>query len=151
VDALVEVSDGDVSAAELVERCGVSASEAEAAILVTTAPPVEEIAESRLTTSVAPTTSVGPTTSAIPVTEPEPAPAAVMPDIPCGTDLQLAQNTVQEAGVFFSRSEDATGQDRYQVMDRNWTVVDSHPPAGTPIGEDEAVFYVVKDEEFTGC
>lgn len=146
VAALVEVSEGDVSAAELVERCGVRASEAEAALPATTASPVEPIAESRPTTPLPPTT-----TTAVPVTEPEPAPAAVMPDIPCGTNLQLAQDMVQEAGVFFSRSEDATGQNRYQVMDRNWTVVDSDPPAGTPIGEDEAVFYVVKDDEFTGC
>lgn len=74
-----------------------------------------------------------------------------MPDIPCGTDLQLAQDLVQEAGVFLSQSVDATGEDRFQVVDRNWTVVRSEPPAGTPIEEDDPVFYVVKDEEFTGC
>jgi hypothetical protein len=74
-----------------------------------------------------------------------------MPDIPCGTDLQLAQDLVQEAGVFLSLSEDATGQGRSQLMDRNWTVVEAEPAAGTPISEGDAVFYVVKDEEFTGC
>lgn len=31
-----------------------------------------------------------------------------MPDV-VGMDLQLAQDTIQEAGPFYSRSEDATG------------------------------------------
>jgi hypothetical protein len=74
-----------------------------------------------------------------------------MPLIPCGTDLQLAQDLVQAAGVFLSLSEDATGQGRMQVMDRNWTVLYATPDPGTPIGEGDAVFYVVKDEEFQGC
>lgn len=148
VDALVDVGGEDVTAADLVERCDVSAADAEAALPATTAPPVEPAAEPEPTTSAAPTTT---TTTPVAVTDPEPASTAVMPDIRCGTDLQLAQDMVQEAGVFFSRSEDATGQDRFQAMDRNWTVVASEPPAGTPIGDDEAVFYVVKDDEFAGC
>jgi hypothetical protein len=81
----------------------------------------------------------------------ESRPTAVMPAIPCGTNLQTAQNRVQEAGVFLSRSRDATGQGRSQIRDRNWTVVDQSPAPGTPIGEGDAVFFVVKNEEFTGC
>lgn len=74
-----------------------------------------------------------------------------MPNVPCGMDLQTAQDLVQDAGVFFSRSEDATGRGRNQIIDRNWTVVDSTPPAGTPIEEGDPLFFVVKDSEFTGC
>lgn len=96
----------------------------------------------------APTTAP-PTTSA-PVTT-QPAPESVMPLIPCGTDLQLAQDIVQTAGVFYSRSSDATGRGRMQVMDRNWTVLYATPDPGAPIGEGDVVFYVVKDEEFQGC
>ena len=92
---------------------------------------------------VVPASTAAPTTQAVSV--------SLMPLIPCGTDLQLAQDLVQEAGVFLSLSEDATGQGRMQIRDRNWTVVYSTPEPGTPIGEGDAVFFVVKDEEFQGC
>ncbi|WP_228537188.1 calcium-binding protein [Nocardia sp. XZ_19_231] len=49
-------------------------------------------------------------------------------------NLQEAQNTIQAAGVFFSRSTDASGRGRAQVMDRNWTVVAQEPAPGTLIG-----------------
>jgi hypothetical protein len=85
-----------------------------------------------------------------PTPAPEPAEAnAVMPDV-VGLDLQSAQDTIQESGVFFSRSEDATGQGRAQVMDRNWVVVRQNPAPGTPIGEGAAVLYVVKHGESSG-
>jgi hypothetical protein len=146
VTDLVELTDGDISAAALVERCGVSGAEAEAAV-----PAAATASEPDPTTTTTAEVVVEDTRPVAPTTAPAPEPVAVMPDIACGTDLQLAQDLVQEAGIFFSRSEDATGQDRSQVMDRNWTVVAAEPPAGRPIGEDEAVFYVVKDEEFSGC
>ena len=69
-----------------------------------------------------------------------------MPSVVC-MDLQQAQDTIQQAGVFFSRSEDATGQGRMQLLDRNWTVVAQSPSPGTPIGEGDAVLSVVKDDE----
>ncbi len=68
---------------------------------------------------------------------------AIMPDVVC-LDLQTAQDTIQEAGVFFSRSHDATGRDRMQLLDSNWQVVAQTPAPGTPIGELEAVLDVVK-------
>ena len=148
VTDLVELTGGDITPAELVERCDVTAAEAEAA--VPAAAPEPEPEPTTTTTEVAAVEAAPEPVAAEPVA-PLAEPVAIMPDIPCGTDLQLAQDLVQEAGVFFSRSEDATGQGRSQVMDRNWTVVAAEPPAGTPIGEDEAVFYAVKDEEFTGC
>ncbi|MGK2882287.1 MAG: calcium-binding protein [Mycobacterium sp.] len=66
-------------------------------------------------------------------------------------NLQDAQNLIQEHGVFFSRSEDATGQAREQLMDRNWIVVAQRPEAGTPIGEGDAVLSVVKVGEPNDC
>jgi len=74
----------------------------------------------------------------------------LMPNVVC-MDLQQAQNTIRAAGVFFSRSEDATGEGRMQVMDRNWIVVAQTPAPGTPIGEGEAVLSVVKDDEPNDC
>lgn len=73
-----------------------------------------------------------------------------MPNVVC-MDLQLAQDTIQEAGVFFSRSEDATGQGRAQVLDRNWIVIAQTPDAGSTVGELEAVLSVVKDTEPNPC
>ena len=64
-------------------------------------------------------------------------------------DLQLAQDTVQsELDIFFSFSEDATGEDRRQVLDRNWIVLDQTPAPGSPVDDDtEITFFVVKDDE----
>lgn len=79
----------------------------------------------------------------------EPAEAsatAVMPDV-VGLDLQLAQDTIQEAGVLVSRSEDATGQGRVQLWDRSWVVVRQEPRPGTPIEEGDPLLHVVKEDE----
>jgi hypothetical protein len=73
-----------------------------------------------------------------------------MPSVIC-LDLQAAQDLIQAHGVFFSRSEDATGQGRMQVNDRNWIVVDQRPAAGAPFTEGEAVLSVVKDDEPNPC
>ena len=73
-----------------------------------------------------------------------------MPDVVC-MNLQDAQDTIQDAGVFFSRSEDATGQGRNQILDRNWQVVSQTPAPGTPIGELEAVLSVVQYGEPSPC
>lgn len=143
---LVELTDGDISAAELVERCQVSAAEAEAAVPADVAEAEPERPAAREVEETAPSTEPVAAPAAPPA-----EPAALMPDIPCGTNLQLAQDLVQDAGPWKSRSVDATGADRFQVVDRNWVVVRSEPPPGTPIGEGDAVFYVVKDKEFTGC
>lgn len=66
-------------------------------------------------------------------------------------DLQAAQDTIQAAGVFYSRSIDATGRGRAQVLDRNWVVVFQAPAPGLLIGEGEAVLSVVKDGEPGDC
>ncbi|WP_024795642.1 hypothetical protein [Tomitella biformata] len=66
-------------------------------------------------------------------------------------NLQVAQDTIQAAGVFFSRSDDATGAGRRQVLDSNWIVVGQTPPAGADVGEGEAVLSAVKIGERSTC
>jgi hypothetical protein len=66
-------------------------------------------------------------------------------------NLQDAQDTIQTTGVFFSRSRDATGEGRHQIIDSNWQVVAQTPAPGTPIGEFEAVLDVVKYGEPSPC
>ena len=73
-----------------------------------------------------------------------------MPDVTC-MNLQVAQNAIQAAGVFFSRSNDASGQGRNQIVDSNWTVVSQSPAAGTPIGEGDAMLSAVKIGEPGDC
>lgn len=73
----------------------------------------------------------------------------LMPDVLC-MNLQAAQDEIQDRGVFFSRSEDATGQGRRQILDSGWIVVKQSPAPGQPIGELEAVLSVVKIGESTG-
>ena len=127
----------------LVAGCGTdddAGTEDAGAEATTTAPPDQS--------TVAPTTAPTSTTATTTATS---ASQPVMPEIACGTNLQDAQNRVQEAGVFYSRSEDATGQGRSQVVDGNWTVISQSPSAGTPITEGDPVFQVVKNEEFTSC
>jgi hypothetical protein len=75
---------------------------------------------------------------------------ALMPDVVC-LNLQTAQDVIQDHGVFFSRSQDATGADRMQIVDRNWVVVVQSPAPGTPMGEGEAVLFVVKNDEPSPC
>lgn len=101
------------------------------------------------------TTTPTPTT---PFASPPPQPptteatrsVALMPAVVC-MNLQDAQNTIQKAGVFFSRSQDATGAGRKQILDRNWLVVAQTPTPGTPVTEGEAVLSVVKYGEPNSC
>jgi len=67
--------------------------------------------------------------------------AAVMPDLLC-MDLNDAQSA---AGVD-TRSEDATGDGRRQIVDSNWIVIATDPEAGEPINEKPTLF-TVKDGE----
>jgi beta-lactam-binding protein with PASTA domain len=61
-----------------------------------------------------------------------------------GMNLQDAQDVIQSAGVFYSRSFDCTGRDRNQIVDSGWLVVAQTPGAGSAIGEGDAVLGVVK-------
>lgn len=65
-----------------------------------------------------------------------------------GKDHQLAQDTMQAAGLYSLREEDATGQGRALIIDRNWTVVRQRPAAGSKVSEDATVtLYSKKDDE----
>ncbi|WP_433660363.1 calcium-binding protein [Nocardia sp. CA-128927] len=66
-------------------------------------------------------------------------------------NLQAAQDKIQEGGVWYSRSTDATGKGRMQVLDANWIVVAQTPAPGVLIGEGDAVLSVVKIGERSTC
>lgn len=126
----------------------VEPSARESATTTTEPPPTTTTVEAPTTTVAPTTTTMPPPTTVAPVAVVSPA---TMPLIPCGTDLQTAQDLVQDAGVFFSTSIDATGENRFQMVDRNWTVVLAEPAPGTPIADYDPTFYVLKDSEFPGC
>lgn len=126
---------------------------AAAAATACAAPATEQETSSSVATLAPATTSMPPAPAEPPSTEPGTATerdAVPMPDVVC-MNLQDAQDRIQAAGVFFSRSEDATGAGRNQVMDRNWVVVAQSPAAGVPIGEGDAVLSVVKIGEPGDC
>lgn len=74
----------------------------------------------------------------------------VMPN-EVGMDLQDAQDDIQRVSgdpLFVSHSRDATGDDRFQILDRDWKVCSQNVPPGegvSPVGH--IVFSVVKDDE----
>lgn len=117
-----------------------------------TDPPVRTTVPTTLeVTTIAPATS--PPTTVAPVaasTMPPPRAQGASSRLPnvVGLDLQLAQDTLQAAGFYALSSHDATGQNRNQVVDRNWQVCDQTPPGGTMATPDTAVdLGAVKDEE----
>jgi len=61
-----------------------------------------------------------------------------LPDVE-GEDHQLAQDTMQAAGFYNLTEEDATGQGRALVLDRNWTVVSQEPSAGKCVSADRTI------------
>lgn len=84
-----------------------------------------------------------------------PTPAAqpsswVMPDL-VGAILQDAQNTIQsltDFGIPVTRSHDATGAGRGQVLDRNWRVCDQNIAPGATITASTSIdFGAVKLDE----
>ena len=79
-----------------------------------------------------------------------PAESWIMPN-EIGKNLQRAQDDLQALTgdpMFVSTSEDLTGKDRQQVMDRNWQVCSSSPPPGSAFtSQTNVVFGVVRDSE----
>ena len=89
-----------------------------------------------------------------PEAEAEPAPEATpedaggkitVPDV-TGKDHQLAQDTMQAAGLYTLVEKDATGQGRLLVLDRNWTTVKQTPAAGTQVSEDATITLSAKKD-----
>ncbi|MFI7467463.1 PASTA domain-containing protein [Nonomuraea sp. NPDC049646] len=56
----------------------------------------------------------------------------LLPDV-TGMNLQAAQDKLQATGFYVLDDQDATGQGRLQVFDRNWKVVRQSPAAGKHI------------------
>lgn len=71
---------------------------------------------------------------------------ATLPDL-VGLDLQAAQDEAQAAGFYALDDQDASGQNRLQVLDRNWTVCSQEPEAGTHPTDTPVTLYAVKDDE----
>ena len=84
-------------------------------------------------------TAPEPPTTAVPTTSPPPATTAeavqatpktcTVPNV-VGLVHQTAQDTMQAAGLYFLHEEDATGQGRLLVVDRNWTTTAQSVAAG---------------------
>lgn len=74
------------------------------------------------------------------------AETATLPDV-VGMDLQAAQDEAQAAGFYVLDDQDASGQKRLQVFDRNWTVCSQEPEAGTHPTDTPVTLYAVKDTE----
>jgi beta-lactam-binding protein with PASTA domain len=74
----------------------------------------------------------------------------LMPNVVC-MELQKAQDVIQDHGVFYSKSVDATGEGRRQILDRNWIVVAQTPEPGAKIREGSATLSVVKKGESSPC
>lgn len=108
-----------------------------------------ERGESPATASDQPTAEPATPAAAAP-TESEEGAAAVMPNVLCMT-LQDAQDKIQQNGVFWSDSEDATGAGRQQVLDSNWVVLHQSPAAGAQVEDSEAMLSVVKKGEPGDC
>lgn len=139
----------------IISGCAESSSEPLAAetIAFESVPTTQEVFETTAvpeTTDATTTAATEPptTTATVPETMVPPVPAAQMPNVVC-MNLQDAQDYIQTFGVFYSRSVDATGQDRSQLIDSNWLVIDQLPAPGEPFGEGDALLFVVKYGEAT--
>jgi hypothetical protein len=68
-----------------------------------------------------------------------PAPrVGVVPDV-VGVNHQLAQDTMQAAGFYYLTEEDASGNGRLLINDRNWVVVSQLPAGGTTTSLDTGI------------
>jgi hypothetical protein len=74
------------------------------------------------------------------------AESAKLPNL-VGQDLQAAQDAAQAAGFYVLDDQDASGQKRLQVMDRNWVVCSQEPAAGTHPTDTAVTLFAVKDGE----
>ena len=62
----------------------------------------------------------------------------VVPDV-VGLDHQAAQNALQGEGLYSLDERDCSGEGRLLLFDRNWEVVSTEPPAGTPVSENTTI------------
>lgn len=94
-----------------------------------------------------PTPDLPPVTATAPLATPGPPAAAPgptswqMPDL-VGVNLQDAQDRIQALTgnvIFVTRSHDASGAGRQQVLDRNWKVCTQNIKAGQKISKDSQI------------
>ncbi|MFL6238578.1 MAG: PASTA domain-containing protein [Actinomycetes bacterium] len=75
------------------------------------------------------------------------SPSWTMPNL-VGKDLQTAQDTIQSItrdGIWFTHSHDVSGDDRMQILDRDWQVCNQNVPSGAKIRSGSNIdFGVVK-------
>jgi hypothetical protein len=64
-----------------------------------------------------------------------------------GKQHQAAQDDLQAHGLFNIAEEDATGQGRLLLIDRNWHVVAQSPAAGEKVADDAAI--TLKSKKYT--
>ena len=69
-----------------------------------------------------------------------------MPNVVCMV-MEEAQDHIKSRGISRSSTQDDSGEDRPQLPDGNWIVARQNPAAGEPIGERDAMLYVVKKWE----
>lgn len=108
----------------------------------------EDLTESSTTTAAVKESSSPDSTTNLNVAGGNDPEDFLMPNVIC-MNLQEAQDEIQDRGVFYSRSVDLSGQDRNQIIDSNWIVLQQTPSPGTKISEGDAVLGVVKIGEST--
>ncbi|MFB4275714.1 PASTA domain-containing protein [Nonomuraea sp. MTCD27] len=108
------------------------------------AAPVETVTA---TVQATPTAATSPDETDAPKQDAAPSEAPVakkkLPNV-VGMNLQEGQDTLQAAGFYVLDDQDATGQNRLQVYDRNWVVTKQSPAAGRKVGTDTLVTLYAK-------
>lgn len=138
-----------VSTSQRAQEATLEAAEAEAAQAraeaekakaeAETAKAEAEKAQAAAAASAAQAPAAAPTAPAAPAAPAPPAAGpATVPNV-VGLDHQLAQDTMQAAGLYNLSEEDATGAGRLMLIDRNWIVVEQVPAPGTKVGEDATI------------
>ncbi|MFF0306271.1 PASTA domain-containing protein [Streptosporangium sp. NPDC004379] len=116
--------------------CGAGADTATPVVTVTASPPAEKSSE--------PGERDDPKPAPTPVGEKEEtAEKKVLPNV-VGMNLQKGQDTMQAAGFYILNDKDATGQNRFQVFDRNWVVTKQTPAAGRKVTVDTLITLYAK-------
>lgn len=159
----------DIEADALADRCGVSQGMAEIALVAASVEnpdsdsdsgssatgtdggdPGQGASNSTTTTSQTTTTqtTTPPTTTSTTMVTTTLLPGGiVVPDV-VGLDHQEAQDTMQAVGLRNLSEEDATGEGRRLLWDRNWIVIAQVPAAGSVVAKDtEVTLFSVKDDE----
>ncbi|MFI9006437.1 hypothetical protein ACIGNX_04265 [Actinosynnema sp. NPDC053489] len=97
--------------------------------------------------TTAPITSREATTAPVPTTGTRPSPKATKTcTVPAvvGMVHQTAQDTMQAAGLYRLREEDATGRGRLLVIDRNWITTAQSVAAGEVVDCDTEILLSAK-------